>query len=183
LGLRERKKPQRALRAQGFKRQGFKRQGFKRQGFKRQGFKRQGFNAKASTPRLQTSGASNVRAAEAKAPGYLPLCWRPGSHPEHQGRPTNGRSRSVTLATSVQQLLDNMKRRKFSMLRFLCRDSFSLEKATFEPAIRSDHFCGVRLQRPSSGSTVEPDAISLFQSVPAIALLEAGNWNRRVTAI
>jgi hypothetical protein len=35
--------------------------------------------------------------------------------PEHQGRPTNGRSSSVTLATSVQTLLDRMKRRKFSM--------------------------------------------------------------------
>jgi hypothetical protein len=41
--------------------------------------------------------------------------------PGTQGRPTNGRSRSMTLATSVQQLLDNTKRRKFSMPRSLFR--------------------------------------------------------------
>jgi hypothetical protein len=41
---------------------------------------------------------------------------------EHQGRPTTGRSRSVTPVTSVQMLLDRMKRRKFSMPRsFLCK--------------------------------------------------------------
>jgi hypothetical protein len=41
---------------------------------------------------------------------------------KHQGRPTNGRSSSVTLATSVQKLLDRTKRKKFSMPRsFSCR--------------------------------------------------------------
>jgi len=41
---------------------------------------------------------------------------------KHQGRPTNGRSSSVMLATSVQKLLDRTKRKKFSMPRsFSCR--------------------------------------------------------------
>jgi hypothetical protein len=53
--------------------------------------------------------------------------------PEHQGMPTSGRNSSVTLATSVQTLLDRMKRRKFSMPR-----PFAGE-ATFEPEIRSSH--------------------------------------------
>jgi hypothetical protein len=63
---------------------------------------------------------------------------------KHQGRPSNGRSKSVTLATSVQKLLDTTKRRKFSMpsspvIVFLTRRRLSLESV---PAIR---ICGADL--------------------------------------
>jgi hypothetical protein len=55
----------------------------------------------------------------------LTLVARIGSR-QNQGRPSNGRSKSVTLATSVQKLLDTTKSRKFSMplLPFLLRSLF-----------------------------------------------------------
>jgi hypothetical protein len=64
------------------------------------GFKRQGLFQKQRRPNI-----------------CCPFGGEPDS--EHQGRPTNGRSRSVMLATSVQKLLASMKRRKFSMPRSL----------------------------------------------------------------
>jgi hypothetical protein len=41
--------------------------------------------------------------------------------PGHQCTASNGHSRSVTLATRVQKLLDSIKRRKFSMPQSLSR--------------------------------------------------------------
>jgi len=50
--------------------------------------------------------------------------------PVLQGIAVIGRNRRTTLVTSVQKLLDRMKRRKFSMRRLPF-----VEQVTFEPAI------------------------------------------------
>jgi hypothetical protein len=92
----------------------------------------------------RTKPPERVRRIEIKSPvarpGFLFALWKkPRSFterraisvalvgtsrfpPQHQGKPTNGRSSSATPATRVQKLLDRTKRRKFSMPRsFSCR--------------------------------------------------------------
>jgi len=72
--------------------------------------------------------------------------------PEYQGMPTNGRSSSVTLATSVQTLLDRMKRRKFSMPRPLCWRGDVSACNPFQPSGFAEQACRKADVRSSNGT-------------------------------